>query len=163
MPIGTRWIAHEASLLFLGTSLAIVGCGEPPFSERMVGMYATDAVQADLKEHEKEFVGGDLHAKFDAVDRAEAQASGEVWARLRLEGNGRFEFEGPATDEGKPDARLSGRWTASSGAVVLAVEQASPDAETLGKSIACPATPKYVEIPFLKDPKTSRAVRLARR
>jgi hypothetical protein len=145
--------------------LAVGSCGgEPSLMERMAGTFATEAVQADLEEHEKEFISADLHGRFDSFDKDEAAESGATWARLRLHGNGRFEYEGPATGGGEPDARLGGRWSARPGFVDLTVEQATGSgAEGLEKGLACPATTRWVEMPFLVDSVSRDAVRLVRR
>ena len=164
MSVSGRVFAGARAVLLVAAVAGLAACGKKPLSETLAGTYATEAVQAELEDHERELLGDGLHAKFDAVDKAEAAAAGEVWARLRLERGGRFEYEGPAADRGASDAKLAGRWTARTGFVDLVVESASAgDAQAVAKSLACPADEKGVELPFLIDPKTGRAVRLAKR
>jgi hypothetical protein len=151
-------------LLVLLLGLALAGCGEESDVERLAGTYATDAVQADLEEHEKDFVSDGLFAKFDDFDRAGAEEEGTVWARLRLATDGRFEYEGPAEDGGSPKARVRGRWTPKKGLVELVVASAKGEgADGLPKTMACPLAGSAIELPFLTDPRTRRPLRLARR
>lgn len=153
-----------AGVVVLGLSLLVSACGRPSLREAMAGTYATDSVQADLEEHERAFIGDDLHQRFDTLDRAQAEEEGSVWARLRLHGDGRFGYEGPLTDDGAADAWLGGRWTARSATVELEVEDAQGDgADGLQRTLSCPCTARSVDLPFLHDPKTGRPVRLARR
>lgn len=156
--------ALVALTLCLGLGLGLAGCGKPSLAEELVGMYATESVQADLQEHERAFFGDDLHARFDSVDRDEAEQEGLVWARLRLHADGRFEYEGPAADEAAADARLRGRWSARDATLRLVIEKAKgSETDGLPPTLACPATRSAIELPFLTDPKTGRPVRLARR
>lgn len=159
--LGLRLVTVAALLAGLG----VWSCGgKPSLTEQMAGVYATEAVQADLEEHEKEFISADLHGRFDRYDKDEASESGATWARLRLHEDGRFEYEGPAADAGEADARLVGRWKARPGFVDLTVEQATgSDAERPGKDLACPATLRWIELPFLVDALSRDAVRLVRR
>jgi hypothetical protein len=151
------------ALLAVAFAAGLAACGEESPAAALAGTYATDAVQAELEEHEREFFSDDLHGRADSIDKAEASEEGAVWARLRLRPDGRFEYEGPVVDEGTADARLRGRWTARAGIVDLVVENASDEAEHLPKRMSCPATPEAVELPFLKDPSTRRPLRLSRR
>jgi hypothetical protein len=148
----------------LVSGLCTAGCGEESLAEQMAGTYATNPVQAELEEHEREFVGDSFHARFDSVDKAEAAETGEVWARLRLRPDGRFEYEGPAKDDGAPDCRVVGRWTARPGALELAVETATgPHAEDLSRTLVCAASPRSVDLPFLTTPGSRGPLRLERR
>lgn len=158
------WRATRPAALCRCLGLGLSACGQASPNHRMVGTYATDAVQADLEEQEHAVVSVDLEERLDTLDRTQAQEAGAIWARLRLQCDGHFEYEGPASDDGAADARLKGRWTGRTAFVELVVEQAGgSDVEHLARRLTCPATRRDIELPFLTDPKTRRPLRLARR
>jgi hypothetical protein len=148
----------------LASGFCAASCGKESLAEQMAGTYATDPVQAELEDHEREFISDSFHGRFDAVDKAEAEETGDVWARLRLKPDGRFEYEGPSADGGEPDCRLAGRWTARPGTLELTVERATgPGADELSKTLVCAASPRSVDLPFLKTPGGASPLRLERR
>lgn len=158
----TRSRSWGRALAALAFAAGLGACGGESPAAKMAGTYATNAVQAELEERERDFFGDDLHGRFDAVDRAAAEENDEPWARLRLRGDGSFEYEGPVADGGAQDRKLRGRWTARTGYVDLDLGT-SGEAEGLAPKLALPASASFVELPFVTDPASRRPLRLDRR
>jgi hypothetical protein len=139
-------------------------CGQTE-EEKAGGVYATFEVAAEPTEDEREFFGDEVFGKFDELDRRLAEEEGvTVVARLDLEPGGRFQYVGPLGADDSADARLSGTWSLSGKAVVLAVERVTGSKLTdPPKSVRLARERAGLRFPGVRDPDTGEDVLLPKR